>query len=58
MKTPYLFSFIYWFDSPPKYILVYAENEEEARKIGSENCIYNSGKIAEPKDLELCTHGI
>jgi len=31
MKQPYLFMFVYWHDSPPKYILCYGENEEIAK---------------------------
>lgn len=58
MKIAYLFSFTYWSYSPPKYILVYAENEEQAREIGSDNLFYNSGEKAKPKDLILQTYGL
>lgn len=58
MKLAYLFSFKYWEYSPPQYVLVYAENEEEARNIGCENCSYNSGEKAKPKDLILQTYGL
>lgn len=58
MKTAYLFSFEFWAYAPPRYILVYAYSEEEARIIGCENCSYNSGAKAKPKDLLLQTYGL
>lgn len=58
MKQPYLFSFVHWAYSPPRYILVYAENEKEAREIGAKNCTFNSGDKARPRDLVLLTYGL
>ncbi len=55
MKQPYLFSFTSWQYDPPKYILVYAENENEARILGSKKCFFNSGAEAKPSDLLSCT---
>lgn len=54
----YLFSFKYWQNDPPRYILVYAKNEEEARILGAKQCFFNSGQIASPEDLVLCTYGL
>jgi hypothetical protein len=54
----YLFSFKYWQYDPPRYILVYAKNEEEARLLGAKKCYFNSGQIASPEDLVLCTYGL
>lgn len=58
MKIAYLFSFKNWKYQQEKYILVYAENEEEARKIGCKNCYYNNGEKASPKDLIIQTYGL
>ena len=58
MKKAYLFSFIYWAYSPPKYILVYAENVEEARSIACENLTYHSGEKARNRDVILETVGL
>jgi len=54
----YLFSFKYWQYDPPKYILVYAKNEKEARDIGAKQCYFNNGQIASPEHLVLCTFGL
>lgn len=58
MKIAYLFSFTFWENEPAQYLLVYAENEKEAREIGCKQCEYNSGQKAHPKDLQLCTYGL
>lgn len=54
----YLFSFKSWSNDPFQYILVYAENEINAREIGSKNCFYNSKEQSKPEDLYLCTFGL
>ena len=54
----YLFSFTYWKDSPPQYILVYAESEEKARIIGVNQLRYNSGDKPQPNALNLRTFGL
>lgn len=58
MKIAYLFSFEYWQFSPPRYILVHAINEEEARNIACKNLSYNSGERAKPNDVKLVTYGL
>ena len=55
MGNPYLFRFSGWHKDQPEYILVYAENEEEARIIASKQFKYNCGKKAELKDIISCT---
>jgi hypothetical protein len=57
-KTAYLFSFTNHYLSPPNYILVYANSEEEARIIGASKCYFHSREQASPKDLILCVYGI
>lgn len=55
IKKAYLFSFVYWAYSPPKYILVYAEDEEQARDLACNKLTYNSGEKALKRDVILET---
>jgi len=54
----YLFRFQAWHLDPPEYILVYAENEEDARKLASKRLQYYSGEKAKLKDIISCTFGL
>lgn len=58
MKQAYLFSFVYWFNSPPKYILSYGEDEETARETARQHLFYNNGEPAKTEDVISCTHGL
>lgn len=58
MGKAYLFSFIYYYNSPPQYILVYAENEESAKEFARSKLFYNSGEPAKIEDIISCTFGI
>ncbi len=57
-KIAFLFSFQPWINDPTRYLLVYAETEQEAREIGCKKCRYNSGEEVKPERLTLCTYGI
>ena len=58
MKKTYLFSFCYSDFNPNQYILIYAINADEAKKIACKNLFYYSGKPAKEDDLILCTFGL
>ena len=56
MQKSYLFKIKLGQYDPDEYILVYAKNEDEARKKGAEKLRYNCGTQAKPKDLILVTY--
>jgi len=57
-KKAYLFHFIYWTNAPAQYLLVYAKNEGEARKIACSNLAFNNGARPKPNEIVLSTVGI
>ena len=55
-EKPYLFSFQDWFANPEKYILVYAKDEDTARKKACKLLKYNSGIQAKEEDIKSHTY--
>ena len=55
IDKPFLFSFLIFRFDQPKYVLIYAEDEEKARIKGSKILIQNNGDNLKPEDLKCHT---
>lgn len=56
MKIAYLFRIRLWQYDPAEFILVYGEDEVDAREKGAKQLVYNSGEQVNPIDFKLVTY--